>query len=162
HLRVNDLAGTGRQPLMTEDRNLALAFDGAIYNAPEIRRELEREGRRFVTRSDAEVLLRAYGAWGPGALTRLVGMFAVAVYDGRKRELVLVRDFFGIKPLYYTSNPWGFGFASEIRALLEMPGVGREANPASIYAYLRHGLTDHGPSTCFADIFQLPPAHYLR
>src|SRR5438876_5160192 len=161
-LSILDLTATGRQPMATPDGRYYIVYNGEIYNYLELRSELEDLGHQFRSRSDTEVLLAAYAQWGGQALTRLVGMFAFAILDTQERRLFLARDFFGIKPLYYASGPAGFMFASEIKALLELPGVSRRVNPERLYLYLVFGITDHGPETLFSDIHQLPPAHYLE
>src|SRR5664279_2096397 len=100
-LAIIDVA-TGDQPLFSDDKNLALVFNGEIYNHEELRHELEAKGRRFVTdHSDTEVILRGYEEWGPAIVEHLVGMFAFAITDREKAELFLARDRLGIKPLYY-------------------------------------------------------------
>jgi asparagine synthase (glutamine-hydrolysing) len=139
-----------------------LTFNGEIYNYLELRAELSALGDDFHTGTDTEVLLAALARWGPAALPRLVGMFAFALLDTAERKLTLARDFFGIKPLYYCATPEAFGFASEVKALLELRGVARQVNPAALYAYLRFGITDHGPETLLASVRHLPPAHYLE
>ena len=159
-LSILDLSEAGHQPMVSSDGRYALVFNGEIYNYVELRAILEDKGFRFRSRSDTEVLLYAYAAWGVAALPRLVGMFALAVLDRQRRELVLARDPFGIKPLYYSRWRDGWVFSSEIKPLLSLPGVGRAANAKCLYDYLRHGTTDHDHSTMFADVNQLPPAHH--
>src|SRR5262249_7387657 len=114
---------------------------------------------------DSEVLLHGCMEWGCQVLPRLVGMFAFALLDAEDRTLFLARDPFGIKPLYYARLPGGpvpFAFASEIKALLELPGVSRRVNPQRLYDYLHHGWTDAGDETFFSAVHQLPAAHYLQ
>src|SRR5437016_4180857 len=102
-LAIVDLE-TGNQPLYSQDRALALVFNGEIYNAPELRTELQAKGRSFTTdHSDTEVILRGYEEWGRSVVTHLTGMFAIALWDGRRNELLLARDRLGIKPLYYVA-----------------------------------------------------------
>lgn len=161
-LSILDVTEAGWQPMGTPDGRYYIVFNGEIYNFLELRSELEALGHRFRSRSDTEVLLSAYVQWGTEVLARLVGMFAFAILDTRDRILFLARDFFGIKPLYYTIGGEGFAFASEINTLLEFPWVSRMANPERLYLYLRYGITDHGSGTMFTDIRQLPPAHYLK
>jgi asparagine synthase (glutamine-hydrolysing) len=146
----------------TPDGRLYIVFNGEIYNYLELRTELQELGYTFRSQSDTEVLLTAYTHWGRQALRRLVGMFAFCILDTQARTLFLARDFFGIKPLYYTYWRHGFGFASELQALLALPGVRRHANPQRLYYYLRFGLTDHGSETLLTDIYQLPAAHWLE
>jgi asparagine synthase (glutamine-hydrolysing) len=160
-LSIIDLSEIGWQPMTYGDGRYYLIFNGEIYNYLELRPELEALGHRFVSQSDTEVLLAAYTQWGAAALNRLVGMFAFAILDTAERTIFLARDCFGIKPLYYTTATGGFAFASEIPPLLDLPGVSRSANPQRLFQYIRHGLTDHGGETIFADIRQLPSAHYM-
>lgn len=160
-LAILDLGEAGWQPMSTVDGRYHIVFNGEIYNYLELRAELADLGYTFRSHSDTEVLLTAYAHWGAQALTRLVGMFACGILDTQARTLCLARDYFGIKPLYYTYGRHGFAFASEIKALLELPGVGRGVHPQRLYDYLRFGVTDHGEDTLFADIRQLPAAHYL-
>jgi asparagine synthase (glutamine-hydrolysing) len=161
-LSILDLSDAGWQPMSSADDRFHLVFNGEIYNYLELRGELEALGHIFHSRSDSEVLLQALVHWGREALTRLVGMFALAVLDTQARTLLLARDYFGIKPLYYSHLPGGLAFASEIKALLDLPGLKRRVNPHRIYDYLRFGLTDHGGQTLFAQIRQVPAAHFLE
>ena len=161
-LSILDLSPAGRQPMIAGDGVRAIVFNGEIYNYRELRAELERAGRRFATESDTEILLAAYSAWGDAAFARFTGMFALAILDLPGRALVLARDPFGIKPLYWTRRGGGLSFASVIPALLALSGVPPRANPARLYTYLRYGLSDHGDATLFAGIEQLPAATLLR
>ncbi len=161
-LAIIDLTEAGWQPMLSADGRYAIVFNGEIYNYRELRDELAALGYTFHSQSDTEVLLVAWAAWGRAALTRLTGMFAFALLDQQQRTLVLARDPFGIKPLYYTRWGGGLAFASEIKALLTLPGVSRRAQPERLYQYLRFGVTDHGGGTLFADIRQLPAAHLME
>ncbi|GIW80756.1 MAG: asparagine synthetase B [Gemmatales bacterium] len=161
-LSILDLSSAGRQPMACPEQRFFIVFNGEIYNYLELRAELEKIGHRFQTGTDTEVLLAAYKEWGKDCLTRLVGMFAFAVLDAQTRRLFLARDFFGIKPLYYATWQGGFAFASEAKALLPLPGIGRDIHPRRLFDYLSSGLTDHGEYTMFADIRQVPSAHYLE
>lgn len=161
-LSILDLTPSGWQPMGTPDGRYYITFNGEIYNYLELQIQLKALGHQFRSHSDTEVLLSAYAQWGVKAFTHLVGMFAFAILDTQKRKLILARDYFGIKPLYYTYYRDGFAFASEIKALLNLPGVNRQVNPQRLYNYLRSGRTDYGSQTLFADIVQLPPAHYLE
>lgn len=161
-LSVLDLSEKAWQPMGTEDGRYWIVFNGEIYNYLELRKALEREGHRFRSESDTEVLLKAYCQWGKGCLNRLVGMFAFAVLDTRRRSIFLARDFFGIKPLYYSGDKDCFMFASEVGAMLEMPRVRRRINAQGLYDYLYSGVTDHSRETFFADIKQLESAHYVE
>ena len=161
-LSILDLSEAGWQPMASEDGRYYIIFNGEIYNFVELRRELEGLGFTFRSRSDTEVLLAAYLQWGAKVLSRLVGMFAFAVFDSVARRLFLARDPFGIKPLYYVCGPVTFAFASEIKALLALEWVPRTANPGRVYDYLRFGVTDHGSETMLAAISCLPAAHFLE
>ena len=161
-LAILDLSEAGWQPMVTPDGRYAIVFNGEIYNYLELQVELKSLGYTFHSHSDTEVLLAAYAHWGIEALNRLVGMFAFVILDTQKRSIFLARDFFGIKPLYYTHWRNGFAFASEIKALLQIPDLNRQVNPQSLYDYLRFGFTDHGGETLLANIHQLPAAHYLE
>jgi asparagine synthase (glutamine-hydrolysing) len=161
-LSILDLSEGGRQPMDTVDGRYHIVFNGEIYNYIEIRDTLKAKGYHFRTTSDTEVLLNGYAHWGKDILNHLVGMFAFAILDIELQKLFLARDFFGIKPLYYVSNHGRFGFASEIKALLELPGMSRKVEGQSLYDYLTCGMTDHGDRTLFADIKQIPAAHYIE
>ena len=161
-LSILDLTQGGWQPMASPDGRHYLVFNGEIYNYLELRAELESLGHRFRSQSDSEVLLTAFVRWGPKALSRFVGMFAFAVLDVFERKLFLARDFIGIKPLYYVRWRDGFAFASEINALLDLPGVTRKINPQRLYDFLRFGLTDIAGETLLQDVKQLPAAHYLE
>jgi len=161
-LSILDLTDAGWQPMATPDGRFHIVFNGEIYNYLELRTELEALGHPFGSHSDTEVLLAAYAQWGSRALNRLVGMFAFAVLDTAEHKLFLARDFFGIKPLYYTFWADQFAFASEIKALLELPGLPRQMNAQPLYNYLRFGLTDDGDQTLLEGIHHLPAAHYLE
>jgi len=161
-LSILDLSEAGWQPMGTPDGRHQLIFNGEIYNYLELREELEALGHKFRSHSDSEVLLTAFVRWGPKVLERLVGMFALAILDTVDRRLFLARDFAGIKPLYYARWRDGFAFASEINALLDLPGVSRQINPQRLYDFLRFGLTDIAGETLLQDVKQLPAAHYLE
>ena len=160
-LSILDLAETGWQPMSTANGRFHLVFNGEIYNYIELREELESLGHRFRSHSDSEVLLESFAEWGVDAIRRFVGMFAFAVLDTISRNLFLARDYFGIKPLYYTTTEDCFAFASEIKALLEFGTVNRDVDRNRLLLYLRHGACKFGAATMFANVHQLPPAHYL-
>jgi asparagine synthase (glutamine-hydrolysing) len=161
-LSIIDLSAAGHQPFCTPDKRYWIVYNGEIYNYLELRKDLMDTGYNFTTNSDTEVLLYAYVNWGPSVIERLVGMFAFSIYDRIENTVFSARDFFGIKPFYFTSFCGGFAFASEIKALLCLPQVSRKANAQKVYEYLRFGLTDHNGDTLIAQIHQLPPAHYLK
>src|SRR5262245_33625498 len=122
-LAILDLTSTGAQPMVSEDGAVAVVFNGEIYNHPALREELRAKGFGFRGRSDTEVLLKAYLAWGEACFARFNGMFALAIWDGRTRQTLLVRDPVGIKPLYWAQAPEGVLFASEPKALDRKSGV---------------------------------------
>ncbi|PYV28864.1 MAG: asparagine synthase (glutamine-hydrolyzing) [Acidobacteria bacterium] len=159
-LSVIDLE-TGSQPMTTADGRYTIAFNGEIYNFQELRKELESHGVRFRTKSDTEALLHAYARWGKSSLTKLVGMFAFALWDSKDRRLLLARDRLGLKPLYYAEVGGSFLFASEIKALLAHPEVERELDPVALDDYLTY-LYVPAPRTIFRGIHELPPAHWLE
>jgi len=161
-LSILDLSPTGHQPMASSDQRYWIVFNGEIYNFLELRQELAQLGHQFTSTSDTEVLLAGYSQWGAGVLSRLVGMFAFAIFDRRKRVLFLARDFFGIKPLYYTWNGTRFAFASEAKALPALGDVSRRVDPSALYVYLRYGITDNGEATLWQEIRHLPAAHYLE
>jgi asparagine synthase (glutamine-hydrolysing) len=161
-LSILDLSEAGHQPMSTPDGRFHLCFNGEIYNYVELRRELESRGREFVSGSDTEVLLAAWAEWGAATLERLIGMFAFALVDAERRMLVLARDHFGIKPLYYAPLGDRLAFASEIAPLLALPGVDRRGDPQRIYDYLRFARIDDEAQTMFAAIRQIQPGHYVE
>jgi len=154
-LSIIDLDG-GRQPIANEDGSVVVVQNGEIYNYRELRRELERRGHRFATASDTEVLVHLYEEHGDAFLERLRGMFAVAIWDARERRLLLARDRFGIKPLYYRHAGGTLSFASELKAMLELPGFSREIDPRAVSAYLAFNSIP-APLTIFAEARKLPP-----
>jgi asparagine synthase (glutamine-hydrolysing) len=150
----------GEQPIANEDGSVVVVQNGEIYNYRELKRELERAGHRFATDCDTEVLVHAYEEHGDSFLERLRGMFAIALWDERRRRLLLARDRFGIKPLYYSAEGGGLLFASELKAMLEHPGFSRQTDPRAIVAYLAFNSIP-APLTIFAAARKLPPGHLL-
>lgn len=162
-LSIIDLSECAAQPMCNEDRSLWLSFNGEIYNHAEIRRELERAGGHTwrTDHSDTEVILHAFEEWGIDCLQRFRGMFAFALWDTRRRELWLVRDRIGVKPLYYSIHHGRLVFASEIKALLADPAQERAVDEDSLYHYLTFVATP-APRTLFRGIRKLPPGTWLR
>ncbi len=160
-LAILDLSAAGHQPMSSADGRCWIIFNGEIYNYVELRHQLESYGHRFHTATDTEVILAAYQQWGHDCLAHFIGMWAFALWDRGRRELFCARDRFGIKPFYYFWEGQNFAFASEIKALLELPGVPRRPNEAIIYDYLYEGALDHTDETFFGGLAQLRPAHYL-
>lgn len=151
---------SGAQPFVRDNGAHVLVFNGEIYNYQDLRAQLEAEGWAFTTHSDTEVLLVSYLAWGKACLNKFRGMFAFALWDRDKQELFCARDFFGIKPFYYTQQGERFIFASEIKCILEHPAYQRELNEAALGQYLCFQFSAL-PETFFKGVFKLPPAHCL-
>ena len=158
-LSIIDLS-SGQQPLSNEDGTVWVTFNGEIYNFQSLVAELEAKGHRFRTRSDTEVIVHAWEEWGEDAVKRFRGMFAFAVWDERQQVLWIARDRVGKKPLYYLLDDDRLVFASEIKAILEMPGVSRELDMAALSDYFSL-LYIPSPKTIFKSIRKLPPAHQL-
>jgi asparagine synthase (glutamine-hydrolysing) len=162
-LSIIDLSLAGRQPMPNEDETLWVTYNGEIYNHRELRAELERTGRHQwrTHHCDTEVILHAFEEWGIECLSRFRGMFAFALWDSRARQLWLVRDRIGIKPLYYSIHHGRLTFASEIKALLADPEQKRAVDETALFHYLSF-LTTPGPATLFEGIRKLPPGTWLR
>ncbi len=158
-LAIIDLA-TGDQPLFNETRSLAIVFNGEIYNFQELRAELKARGHVFRTQGDTETIIHLYEDMGPACVTRLRGMFALAIWDARRRELFLARDRFGKKPLYYAVIGQSLAFGSEPKAVLAWPGLAPRLDAAAVAHYLTLQHVPE-PATGFAGIGSLPPAHTL-
>jgi asparagine synthase (glutamine-hydrolysing) len=158
-LSIIDLA-TGRQPIANEDGTIWVVLNGEIYNYRQLRKDLEGRGHRFRTTSDTEVIIHLFEERGEECVQELRGMFAFAIWDSRRRVLMLARDRLGIKPLYYSELPEGLAFASELKALLAHPGVPREVEPEALAEYLTH-LCVPGDMSIFKAVRKLPPAHVL-
>jgi len=158
-LSIIDLAH-GHQPIENEDGGAVVVQNGEIYNYRELKRELEGKGHRFATDCDTEVLIHLWEEEGERFVERLRGMFAIALWDKRRRRLLLARDRFGIKPLYYRHKDGGLSFVSELKAMLEQPGFSREIDPKAVSAYLAFNSIP-APLTIFAEARKLPPGHLL-
>jgi asparagine synthase (glutamine-hydrolysing) len=157
-LSIIDLAG-GHQPMSNEDGTVWVVFNGEIYNFADLRHRLEGNGHRFRTESDTEVIVHLYEDEGAACVRKLRGMFAFAVWDAQHRRLLLARDRLGQKPLVYRLEAERLLFASEIKALLQVPGVPREMDHAALDHYLTYQYVPH-PRSIFRGIHKLPPAHY--
>jgi asparagine synthase (glutamine-hydrolysing) len=160
-LAILDLSPLGQMPMCNEDRTLWITYNGEIYNFAILRRELESKGHRFTSHTDTEVVLHLYEQDGPDCVKRLNGMFAFAICDLRTGTPILfvARDHFGVKPFYYFHDGDRFAFASEIKALLQVPGISAELDPQSLHQYLTF-LWVPDPKTMFRRIFKLPAGHY--
>jgi asparagine synthase (glutamine-hydrolysing) len=160
-LSIVDLSDAGRQPMTNEDGSVAAVVNGEIYNHAALRRELQAKGHIFRSHSDSEVVVHLYEEMGARTPERLRGMFAFAIWDRRRNKLLVARDRFGEKPLYYARTADLFLFASEIGALLADERVGRQVDLAALDAYLALQYVPH-PHTIFSDIKKLPPGHLLE
>ncbi|MEX2123364.1 MAG: asparagine synthase (glutamine-hydrolyzing) [Woeseia sp.] len=158
-LSIIDVEG-GHQPIANEDRTVWAVCNGEIYNFRELRRELEQRGHRFRTHSDVEVTVHLYEEYGENFVDRLSGMFAIALWDSRQKKLVVVRDRLGIKPVYFCERDGLLAYASEVKALLQAPGVRAEIDPAGLRDHLTIGYSV-APHTVFKGIRKLPPATLL-
>lgn len=159
-LSIIDLSD-GTQPIYNEDKTKVILFNGEIYNYQEIKEELINKGHTFYTKTDTEVLIHGYEEYKEEILNKLRGMFAFVIWDTVEKELFIARDFFGIKPMYYTQNGKELIFGSEIKSILEYPNVKKELNINALQNYLsfQYGVPNE---TFFKGINCLPPAHYLK
>ena len=155
-LSIIDLRPEGAQPMTNEDGSVAIVVNGEIYNFQALRRELEAKGHRFKSRSDSEVIVHLYEEEGVAFLDRLRGMFAIALWDGPRRRLVLARDRFGKKPLFYHAGPAGLVFASELGALVESNHFERRPNIEAMDSFLCLQYVP-SPWTAFQGVRKLPP-----
>ncbi len=157
-LSILDIEG-GHQPMSSRDGSIWIVFNGEIYNAPQLRAQLESQGRRFVTdHSDTEVLLHLYETKGEAMLGDLNGMFAFVIHDQRRNRLFGARDRMGIKPLYYTRNDTRFAFASELKSLLSLPFLSRNMDLQSLHHYMTL-LYVPGTQSILKHVFRIPPGH---
>lgn len=150
----------GQQPMESADGNLQIVFNGEIYDYKELRAELEAAGISFRTHSDTEVLVNTIQKYGEKALDKLRGMFGFAVWNEKEQTLMLARDFFGIKPVYYAQIDGHFVFASEIKSILAFPGYKREVNRLALEQYLSFQYSAL-EETFFKGIYKLMPGHVL-
>jgi asparagine synthase (glutamine-hydrolysing) len=160
-LSIIDTSEGGHQPMISSGGKTAMTYNGELYNFRELKVELEHLGRRFSTASDTEVMLAAIDHWGVGAFGRFDAMFATAHYDTNRHQLLLARDIFGEKPLYYLDTPDYFAFASELHALTGLPGFDPGIETATIAAYLSFQYVG-APATIYRSVRKLPPASWLR
>lgn len=150
----------GKQPMYNEDNSIVVTFNGEIYNYQEIKDELIKKGHIFKTDADTEVLVHGYEEYGIELLQKLRGMYAFAIWNREKKEMLMARDIFGIKPLFYTQTKKDFVFGSEIKSILKFPNVSKVFNPEALESYLSFQYSVLN-ETFFKGIFRLPPAHYL-
>jgi asparagine synthase (glutamine-hydrolysing) len=158
-LSIIDLE-SGQQPMAGADNNLRITFNGEIFNYVELRNDLIARGHRFATRSDTEVILHLYAEMGPDCVKMLNGDFAFALWDAPRRRLMLARDRMGVRPLFYTRRDGALYFASEVKALLEVPGVAAELDPIALDQIFTFWFP-LAPRTPFKGIDELKPAHVL-
>lgn len=159
-LSILDLSSLGHQPMRSSDGRYAITFNGEIYNHLELRAELESLGARFSSRTDTEVVLNGYACWGQDVLSKLVGMFALAIWDAVDRTLFIARDRMGEKPLYYANRGSLFAFASEIRPLRGLQWVEGDIDREAVSLYLEHQYIP-APHTICKGIRKLPPGHAM-
>ena len=157
-LKIIDLSEKARQPMFNEDKNLSIVFNGELYNYLELKEELLAKGYKFFSSSDTEVILNAYAEWGAGCFERFNGMWALAIFDKNKGKVILSRDRFGKKPLYYYKTDTEFVFASEIKSILKYPGVIKKPNYDKIYRYIacNYRYVDIDEKSFFDNIDQVP------
>jgi len=159
-LSIIDLSENGRQPLFNEDNSVVVVFNGEIYNFQDVRTLLESKGHVFRGHSDSETIVHAYEEYGPDCVNHFQGMFAFAVWDKTEKTLFIARDRIGIKPLYYAVQDGKLLFGSEIKSLLEHPGLPRKLNRQALYHYLGYEFVP-APMTMFEGIHKLPAGHSL-
>lgn len=160
-LSILDLSAAGHQPMHLTDGSFSIVFNGEIYNFKELRKELEQHGHTFASHGDTEVVLFAFRTWGIKCLSRLNGMFAFALFDRDKRQLFLVRDRAGEKPLFYYENKDTLYFSSELKALMANPALPKYVDPDALDCYLAMGFVP-GNQCILKGFRKLPPAHVLR
>lgn len=158
-LSIIDLE-SGSQPMFNEDGEIALIFNGEIYNSPQLRDRFKEKGHVFANRSDSETLIHGYEEYGEKLVHELRGMFGFAIWDNRKKRLFMARDYFGIKPVYYALIDGNLVFGSEIKSILEFPGFKKEVNMEALEQYLSFQYSAM-PETFFKGVYRLLPGHYL-
>lgn len=159
-LAIIDLSEAGNQPMHSDSGDLVIVFNGEIYNFLELRNELEEEGATFRTRTDTEVILKLYERMGSSCLSKLNGMFAIAIWDKKKHELFLARDRLGKKPLYYFSDGNRFVFGSEIKSIFQVDDIPREVRPDAVFDFFVYQYVPD-PKSIYKQIHKLPPAHWM-
>lgn len=159
-LSILDLSDRASQPMISPDGSLVVVFNGEIYNMRELRGDLQAEGVEFRTSSDTEVLLRLFARDGKAMAGRLIGMFALAIWDNKARSLFLARDPYGIKPLYYANDGWTFRFASQVKALLAGGAISRDPEPAGLVGFHLWGHVPE-PFTLYRNIRSVPAGHSM-
>src|SRR5215475_3709864 len=158
-LSIIDIEG-GHQPVHNEDRTVWVVFNGEIYNFKTLRTSLERAGHRFYTDTDTEVIVHLYEQYGASCVDKMRGMFAFAVWDDRRKTLLLARDRLGIKPLFYTVVDGRLAFGSELKVILQLPEIKRELNAASVN-YFFSAMCTPSSESIIQGVHKLPPGHIL-
>lgn len=161
-LKIMDLSEAAAQPMFDPALGIGIVFNGAVYNHPELHRELEGLGYTFYSHGDTEVLLKAYHAWGPDFVKRLNGMFAFAIWERDSGKVLFGRDRLGIKPFYYAEVDGGLRFASSLPALLKAGGVDTTIDPVALNSYLSFHAVVPAPYTLLQGVRKLPPAHLME
>lgn len=160
-LAIMDLSENGMQPMFSFDDQIGIVFNGEIYGYQKLREDLEKKGYRFRSTSDTEVILNAYLEWGEKFITKVDGMFGIAIYDRREGTVKLFRDRIGIKPLYYYYDGLNFGFSSELKGIVNMcKTVSFEIDNTAVYDYLNY-LYIPAPKTCYKNVYKMLPGHRL-
>ncbi|MDR3551283.1 MAG: asparagine synthase (glutamine-hydrolyzing) [Candidatus Babeliales bacterium] len=160
-LSIVDLSVAAAQPMLDREQSVVISYNGEIYNHAALRKELEALGYRYSSNSDTETLIYAYKQWGINFIDRLEGMFAIALFDIQKNELYLIRDRIGVKPLYFSLQGSILSFASEIKALWQLPWNEKKIKQSAVSHYLTY-LATPAPSTLYEEIYKLPPSFYLK
>lgn len=151
----------GTQPIYNEDKSVVTVYNGEIYNYQELKKTLEEKGHKFKTNCDTEVIVHAYEEWGEKCFDKFNGMFAIALWDEKQKKLILARDHFGIKPLYFSQNNDKLLFCSEIKSILNSNFINKEPNDKIIYRYLKYRIHDDSPETFFRGIYKLMPGEMM-
>ncbi|MGC9332294.1 MAG: asparagine synthase (glutamine-hydrolyzing), partial [Bacteroidales bacterium] len=159
-LAFMDLTPSGKQPMISTDGQIIITVNGEIYNYPELKQNLEAKGHRFVSGSDSEVIIHAWREWGTDMLPKLNGMFAFALYDKSNGSILLARDRFGIKPLYYHLDDNNLFFASEIKAILQYAPQLKIIRPQSLADYFSYRYVP-SPYSIYQDIYKLEPGSFM-
>ena len=160
-LSIIDISNAAKQPMVNANETIIISFNGEIYNFRELTKTLVSKGYQFITKSDTEVIIKAYEEWGKDCLNYFNGMFAIAIYDKQKKSLFLARDRLGIKPLFYYHDANAFIFASEIKAILAHPSVSRNISSTCLHNYLSLNYST-APLTLFDNVYQILPGHSLE
>src|SRR6266516_3093938 len=160
-LSILDLSSLGHQPMASQNGRWVMVFNGEVYNFREIRKDLEALGHTFLGAGDSEVIVEAFAEWGPGAVRRFVGMFAIALWSKADKRLYLLRDRLGVKPLYYGWNGNSLWFGSELKALRAFKHWSPLLDQSAVVDYFRYGYIDE-PRSVYQDVFKLPAGHCLQ